>query len=251
MSNLQPILLRVSLDITWRDNMELVEAIIKYLVTRTTDLFGVYETPKEGANPHLHFCFHYDGDDVKFRNSFSTLFRSKLTKRINKPIAFSKPKADMDILYLCKGPKAISDLKDKDYPGQKEEPVIMFQGSYSDEIIASKHEEWWSQAKGMKIGKIKKEDKLPEIEVLIQHVEKSCLGIDKQLLPDYDKEQLERCIVRYYRDKRRVIRLPMLIEYIDTIWLILMHTYKRKSSEYIDAEDYIIHKISRYRESRF
>lgn len=246
-----PILLRISLDICWRDNPEFVDDVIKYLSERTTSLFGVYESPGDGSNPHLHFCFNYSGDDRKFKNSFATLFRKRCTKRINKPIAFSKPKSgQLDILYLCKGPKAISDIQKKDFPGEKVYPEVVYKGIYTDDTISMKHEKWWEDARSLKVGTVKKQDKLPEIEEMIKFVEKKYLGIDGKLNPDFSMDVLEDELIDYYVSKRRLIRFPMLIDYINSIYLIMMSTYQRPK-EYLETKISIKYQLQRYRDNKY
>lgn len=249
-SEFNPILLRISLDICWRDNREIVDDLINYLKDRTMNLFGVYESPGDGSNPHLHFCFNYNGDDRKFKNSFSTLFRKRLTKRINKLIAFSKPKSDLDILYLCKGPKAISDIQKKDFPGEKVYPEVIFKGDYTDDIISMKHEKWWEDAKSMKVTKVTKQERLPEIEEMIKYVEKKYLGIDGKLRDDFTIDKLEDELIDYYVSKRRLIRFPMLIDYINSIYLIMMNTYQRPK-EYLETKISIKYQLQRYRDNKY
>lgn len=46
--------------------------------------------------------------------------------------------------YLCKGPGAISKIKDPRYPGKKDPPIVVYNGAGVD--ASAEHEAWWRDA---------------------------------------------------------------------------------------------------------
>ena len=57
---------------------------------------------------------------------------------------------------------------------------------------------------------------------------------------------LMKDLVDYYVNNRKLIRYSMLSEYVDTIWLIVLNTFKRRR-EYNEATDQVIQRLLNYR----
>lgn len=209
-----------------------------------TTLLVVKEDPR-GDNPHMHAMFKSFSTTKVLRDNLKYTFKVEAKKW------YSITQQAGNAMYLCKGPLAISKLKDPKYPGEKRDPIVIYKGSsFSDDDIVKMHEQWWMDAKNLKVGKVQKQAELPELDKMIEFVENKWLGIDKKLKPDFTESDLEQSIVDYYVSNRKMIRYSMMVEYIDTIWLILLNTYDRKK-EYVEYRCKVQEQLRAYRFKKF
>jgi hypothetical protein len=207
--------------------------------------FVCCENPR-GDNPHIHAMFMTNRSIKEIRNSFTYKFASELKelkKKNKKPYSLVFRKTNL--MFLCKGSRAISKLKDPNYPGTKVDPVVILKSEkIDDKHVKYLHEKWWEEAINFKTRKIEKQSRLSELKEMLQYVIKKSfikkeVGILKYfkdelselnnyLIPeDYSEEKLIKDIVRYYIDNYKTIRYSMMSEYVDTIWLILMKANNR------------------------
>lgn len=236
-------IVRFDLDMDQTLKEPFVDMLCEFAIQST--LIVVYENPR-GDNPHLHAMFTSEADTKKIRNRLLYLFK----KSFKDERAYSIKQKPGNLLYLCKGRLAISKVKDPKYPGEKEYPTVVFNGGYLESDITYNHEEWWRQAKSFKVGKVEKEKKLSELAEMIKYIEKLAIGLDGKLKPDYSEEQLEDDIIDYYIKHRKLIRFPIMIDYINTIWLILLNTYSRPK-EYLEYRENVKNQLRRYRENKY
>lgn len=222
---------------------EFLEWVRKYAAEQT--LVVVEENPK-GDNRHLHAMFQSDSAIRTIRENFKYNFK----KYAKDSRYYSINEKEGQLIYLCKGPLAISKIKDPKYPGEKKYPIVHHSGWYSEDVITKAHEDWWSQAKSMRIGKAEREEKLSELDSMLSFVMKKNKGVDGKIKPDYSEMMLMEDLVDYYVSNKKMIRYSMLSEYVDTIWLILLNTFKR-DREYIESRKQVIQNLLNYRIKKY
>jgi len=210
-------------------------------------LFIVEENPR-GDNQHLHAMFMSDSSQKNIRDNFIYNFK----KTFSDTRAYSIASKEGNLDYICKGPRAISKIKDPKYPGDKEFPKIHFQGSnFSDQDVIRSHEAWWAAAKDFKIGKVEKEQKLSELEAMVEYVTKKRVSPhDKLLLPGVTFDNIIDDIIDYYVTHKKMIRYSMMNEYADSVWLILLNTHsdKKKYNEHVNI---VRENMHAYRRNKF
>lgn len=209
-----------------------------------TSLLVVREDPR-GDNPHMHAMFKSSSTVAAIRKQLQRVFEVRAKKW------YSLTEQQGNAKYLCKGPLAISKLKDPKYPGEKRDPKVLYRGeTYSESDIQKLHEEWWEEAKSFRVEKFKKRAEMSELDNIIEFVENKWLGIDKKLKPEFTESDLEACVVDYYVTNRKMIRYSMMVEYVDTVWLILLNTYERKQ-EYREYRCKVMEQLRAYRFKKF
>lgn len=231
------------------EESDIVERYVKWLKKYADDetIFIVQENPR-GDNLHLHSMFKSEHAIKKIRDNFIYTFKS--TFRDTRSYSLSEKEGN--ILYLCKGPKAISKMKDPKYPGIREDPIVLYQGSnYTDQDVIKSHNDWWEQAKNMKIGKVEKEEKLNELDSMYDYVKKIAVSPhDKKMLPGFDEDRLMETVVDYYIKNRKTIRYSLLSEYCDTLWLLLL-SHCGYDKEYRESRSQVVQNLKNYRSKKY
>lgn len=230
-------------------NDPVLEELFEWFEKNTTFSFCVYENPR-GDNPHVHAMIQSENSIRSLRNSFTYKFK----KTFRDKRSYSITEKEGNVIYLCKGPLAISKLKDPKFPGERKDPDVVYNNnpSITEMDIARGHEEWWSSAKNLRIGKVEKEEKLSELDEMIKYIEtKRCkTRIDGKLPIDYTEDDLIDDITDYYVKNRKTIRYSTMSEYVDTIWLILLNTYERKA-EYLAHKQQVRQNLRNYRLKKY
>lgn len=127
----------VLIRVTSHDGLD-VPKLLQVMKSDDVKVFGVYECPHD--NPHWHF---YLMASIKYDAIRKRLM--KVPGMVGK--YFSIKSGDGNLKYLCKGPGAVSKLKEPDYPGTKEPPdVVVNTMDVSADEVTELHEAWWAEA---------------------------------------------------------------------------------------------------------
>lgn len=104
---------------------------------RGFQVIGCCEHPHD--NPHFHFWLLSEKKHDTIQRKLKAIKGVASTK-------YTVKSADGRLDYLCKGPKAVSKLKAKDYPGVKVFPEIVVNTMSTLSDIEEAHEQWWKEA---------------------------------------------------------------------------------------------------------
>lgn len=139
--------------------------LVRITKTENLDLPGLFELLKNPkfivigceeyphSNPHYHFWIQTD-------YKLDTVQRKlKAIEGINGN-KFTCKSAEGNLIYICKGPLTVSQIKKPDYPGVKSDPVIVINTmNITQEQILESHESWWANNSNLKNDKKSKKPK--------------------------------------------------------------------------------------------
>jgi len=193
-------------------------ALFSWLETYCDRVIGCYEYVHD--NHHYHFWIiakqKYETITTAFNRTFPEL-------KGNEHKAWKCDNGNLK--YICKGPLAISKLKDPGYPGEKRPPEIVINTMNLPQLdIDAAHEEWWSEAMVWKSNKKSKESVCQVVEALF---------IEKMLNPHIERQKDEAIkvglslmeILRFvHRNYGTMTRYKE--EHIECLWRHLVMKYR-------------------------
>lgn len=235
------------------DKQRDINAVLEYIKSHSSKLiFAVYENPT-GDNPHVHFCFTDDSNYTKWRDNFRKQVSKRLAIHTTGKSKAGYAVTDLNsteepLYYLCKGRLAVSDLRDPRFPGEQVYPDIVYQGEVTDDEVLRNHSKWWKDHLEMRERKDSKAKGLGLLEEMIENVKSQWVNKEPPL--SYTREQLVMDIIDYYISTKRTIRYSQMVEYVDTIWLILLKTYERRE-EYVRFRSEVAFKLKQYELKKF